>query len=117
MIEGLKERWIDALYSGEYKQGHAYLCKGDEYCCLGVLFDIESDTDWLDVSEKHPCGLKTVWQAEGTDACDKTQGVAMPPNSFLRKIGLSLDDAAHLAELNDGGYSFNELAEEINNLT
>ena len=34
----IKEKWLTALRSGEYKQGKYYL-KNDNncYCCLGVL--------------------------------------------------------------------------------
>ncbi len=41
MNKEIKEKWLKALRSGEYKQGRGYLRKesGDEdrYCCLGVL--------------------------------------------------------------------------------
>lgn len=30
-------KWIAALRSGKYKQGSGYLCRGDRYCCIGVL--------------------------------------------------------------------------------
>ena len=41
----IKALWLDALRSGEYKQGKAYLKKedrkgGHQYCCLGVLCDV-----------------------------------------------------------------------------
>ena len=41
----LKQKWITALLSGEYKQGRYVLCEvkfdgTKEYCCLGVLAEI-----------------------------------------------------------------------------
>lgn len=51
----IKKRWIEALRSGEYKQGLAKLKSinpnnGEEYyCCLGVLCDLyrkEKDVFW-----------------------------------------------------------------------
>lgn len=37
----IKEKWIAALKSGEYKQGTGCLRDADDnYCCLGVLGDI-----------------------------------------------------------------------------
>lgn len=40
----IKKLWVEALRSGEYKQGKGYLkdVTGDEpaYCCLGVLTDL-----------------------------------------------------------------------------
>lgn len=36
-----KEKWVDALRSGEYKQGRGQLRNDDgTYCCLGVLADL-----------------------------------------------------------------------------
>lgn len=42
MNKDIKERWIKALRSGEYKQGIYVLKNGDTYCCLGVLCDLYS---------------------------------------------------------------------------
>ena len=42
MDQELKAKWVDALRSGEYKQGKERLHNlGDNsYCCLGVLADV-----------------------------------------------------------------------------
>lgn len=38
-----KQRWVDALRSGEYEQGqHAMNCQG-KFCCLGVLEEIAKE--------------------------------------------------------------------------
>jgi hypothetical protein len=42
----LKEAWIKALRSGEYKQGKRWLKKDDKFCCLGVLCDVIDGTKW-----------------------------------------------------------------------
>jgi hypothetical protein len=31
-----KQKWVEALRSGEYEQGSDALYKGGKYCCLGV---------------------------------------------------------------------------------
>jgi hypothetical protein len=37
----VKQKWIEALKSGEYKKGDGTLKTSDnEYCCLGVLCDV-----------------------------------------------------------------------------
>lgn len=36
----LQLKWIEALESGEYKQGKGQLRDGDQYCCLGVACDV-----------------------------------------------------------------------------
>jgi len=36
----IKEKWLEALRSGDYEQGEGGLHKGETFCCLGVLCDI-----------------------------------------------------------------------------
>lgn len=42
----IKKQWVEALRSGEYKQGYRTLARltdddsGKEYCCLGVLCEL-----------------------------------------------------------------------------
>lgn len=36
----LKAKWVAALRSGKYEQGHEYLNKDGKFCCLGVLCDV-----------------------------------------------------------------------------
>lgn len=38
---GIKAQWLAALRSGDYKQGADYLCRDDQYCCLGVLSKLQ----------------------------------------------------------------------------
>lgn len=43
----LKAQWLDALRSGEYKQGKEMLRTQDNsYCCLGVLCDVVDPDGW-----------------------------------------------------------------------
>lgn len=46
MNQEVKTKWIQALRSGKYKQGFGVLRGEDCYCCLGVLCDLNEDTDW-----------------------------------------------------------------------
>jgi hypothetical protein len=43
MNAAIKERWIDALISGEYEQTEDVLKDDVGFCCLGVLCDIVKD--------------------------------------------------------------------------
>lgn len=44
----LKQKWLEALRSGRYRQGKNVLrTSQDEFCCLGVLCDIVSPNGWL----------------------------------------------------------------------
>lgn len=40
----IKKLWVDALRSGEYKQGKGRLKDEDKFCCLGVLCDLHAKT-------------------------------------------------------------------------
>ncbi len=45
MRKAVKKRWIEALTSGEYKQGKKALkTKRGSFCCLGVLCDLYGKT-------------------------------------------------------------------------
>jgi hypothetical protein len=46
MNKELKQKWIDALCSGDYPQTQSELCNSGGYCCLGVLCDIVDNTKW-----------------------------------------------------------------------
>lgn len=47
----IKRKWIEALQSGKYQQCTRALCDREEaptqYCCLGVLWDLEGRPDNL----------------------------------------------------------------------
>jgi hypothetical protein len=50
----IKQKWVNALRSGEYEQSKGYLYSEDGYCCLGVLCDIyckETNQEWTTVNE------------------------------------------------------------------
>jgi hypothetical protein len=40
MNQDLLKKWIQALRSGEYKQGRNFLNREDEFCASGVLCDV-----------------------------------------------------------------------------
>lgn len=49
MDQVIKEKWIAALESGEYKQCNGQLSYKDGFCCLGVLTDLylkETNQEW-----------------------------------------------------------------------
>jgi hypothetical protein len=51
MNQEIKKKWIEALRSGDYKQGRGWLRDHDgNYCCLGVLMevqDVDDDASWV----------------------------------------------------------------------
>lgn len=46
MNKEVKEKWIAALRSGNYKQCKGMLRSSDGFCCLGVLCDVLYPEDW-----------------------------------------------------------------------
>lgn len=44
-----KQKWLDALRSGKYKQGTGVLRdQYNRFCCLGVLCDVYDNSRWSD---------------------------------------------------------------------
>lgn len=50
-------RWVEALRSGEYKQGKHALHPKDTFCCLGVACDISGLGSWTDGAYDHKGGI------------------------------------------------------------
>lgn len=51
----VKQKWIDALRSGEYQQDRCSLKTLKGFCCLGVLTDLylkEKNKDWVYTTQK-----------------------------------------------------------------
>jgi hypothetical protein len=102
----IKKKWIEALRSGEYKQGKGYLNQGDNYCCLGVLCDIAVKSG-LDVN---------VDTAYGVTHFDGRNGAL--PRKVQDWAGLNAIDPVvagqHLASWNDDfDKSFDDIAKLI----
>jgi len=95
----LRRRWVEALESGGYAQGLGYLRDGDgQFCCLGVLCDLVGEP-WVYHDEM------------GWYSFDGRHG--FPPPHVLEKVGISADVACELANMNDSGSSFMEIADHI----
>ena len=127
----VKQKWIDALRSGDYEQGSEKLRSVSGYCCLGVLCDIysrEHDTQWefrgydelSDETNPHPMDY---WYFDGHSE--------FLPESVMNWAGLKThnpsvrvdiednfgDDNSfytdEIANVNDSGYTFNDLSKII----
>lgn len=94
----IKNKWLEALRSGNYKQCTGYLHKGEGYCCLGVLEDILG-AEW----ELAPGSANTVYRPVGT------QSIYMTSYSFDDSLN-SIDIINQAAIMNDNGKSFSQIA-------
>ena len=132
----LKQRWLTALRSGEYEQGHEYLARldrGEEkpaFCCLGVLCAAEGFQHTIvgdgdepqymryfdftfpitnavenDIDEE----LKNDYTSEYWDK--KVTGTDYLPVRLFD--GLDYNVQRELAEMNDNGKTFAQIADWI----
>jgi len=106
------KKWIEALRSGQYKQGIYSLRnhnddEDDTFCCLGVACDLFAEE------------VGGEWQRAGDDykfqiVDNQHYGVSFMPSPMVEYLGLSdgfLNDK--LSAMNDGEYSFEQIADEI----
>ena len=104
--------WTAALRSGKYYQGTGYLNCNEEFCCLGVLCDLYMKHVGHDKMPVKVFNDKTVCY----DTSKEVLPAVVQEWAGMRTAIGSLpdpDENTSLAELNDGGYSFEELAKVI----
>jgi hypothetical protein len=99
MLKKVKDKWVAALRSGDYKQGRNKMRSfEDEFCCLGVLCDIVDKSTWRPYNHGYY----------------KHDGVASLPSDSIRKeVKITDTQVSELAELTDSGKDFKEIADYI----
>lgn len=85
-----KAKWIAALRGGKYKQAQGALRAAHGFCCLGVLCDVIAPEEW-------------------DGGVFRAQEVFLPEPLSNDIGGKDID----LAEMNDSGLSFAEIADWI----
>jgi len=129
-----KAQWVAALRSGKYQQARGILCSvrfsKRSYCCLGVLSDLavaDGVGQWLKLDPEY-----LSYSIDGTESnsvsgyyADTIQVWAGTRNEFSDdeaetaisfsyiKDGERLRQAESLADLNDGGFTFDQIADLI----
>lgn len=89
----VKQEWIKALRSGEYKQTWEVLRCGTAYCCLGVLCDLDA-------------------KFRGTEF--QTEADISLPSEMLERFGLAASEEGDLMDRNDRMmWSFKKIADYI----
>lgn len=114
MNKEYKQPWIDALRSGNFKQGRNKLESQGKYCCLGVLCEvmqipkIEKDEEALVSVGVKKAKPYSEYEYEG----DKFKEYF--PEGLRNKVSLSCEDMDYLVEMNDESKcSFEHIAEYI----
>ena len=107
----IKQRWVEALRSGNYIQGTGFLRQdrdgtpGDKWCCLGVLCDLAAQDGYGHWEGDSIVGV----YVDGLEHKVET----MPSDLILEWSGVAATDADALANMNDNGDSFATIAEHI----
>jgi hypothetical protein len=101
----IKTKWLEALRSGRYAQTQALLRDTKGYCCLGVLCDIVDPDEWAQVED--------CVEDPPVDCFLHHGSKTMPDDFVLCGVDLRGVDADTLANLNDNGKSFAEIADFI----
>lgn len=106
------EKWVQALRSGEFVQGHGALCRDGRYCCLGVLAELavrEGVLGKYDTENRHG----SVFTRFGSDG----ERSFLPREVFewadLSSDNPIIDSTDSLASLNDNGVPFEMIADII----
>jgi hypothetical protein len=94
------DKWLDALESGAYQQCRGRLRGGDRFCCLGVGCDVSGIDRWVN---------DPGWESKGMYL---GHGGLMPPE-VMEWFGITEISFGVLAELNDSGWTFAQIANYI----
>ena len=104
----IKQKWLNALRSGDYQQTQNRLHDKNGFCCLGVLCDLYGKENNVE------------WELPGRyDAYAFQDMVTSLPLSVMEWVGVENDNPCvtagpyTLAELNDTGSTFNEISDLI----
>lgn len=94
--------WIKALRSGAYKKIVGTLRSGDQFCATGVLCDL------------HAKEYEIEWKMRSLMRSDLYMlHSSSPPDEVLRWAGISYQQSVSIADWNDKGMSFKEIATHI----
>lgn len=109
MYKVWKEKWLEALRSGKYKQGKNHLQDNDNnFCCLGVLCDIYDPSKW-----------EKIFNVADAYTYNRESSSILPENIAyilgIGRFGYYVEEGTlfSLTELNDQGSTFSEIADVI----
>jgi hypothetical protein len=111
MQQELLVKWLEALRSGEIKQGIDALCYSDgSMCCLGVLVKVAGFEFIVDEDDEEAWPLSV----KGMTSENNMPVSEFPPTAWMQEIGLDYKFAQELAGDNDSeGMTFAEIADKI----
>lgn len=125
MHKEIAEKWVAELRSGKYPQTTRYLRDGAGFCCLGVLCEVALKNDVkLKITSDRMNGIYSYDDEENVlpNRVRWWAGVKEHnpnvPEPYAEKIHhedheYEPESFSYLAELNDNGYTFDEIADII----
>jgi hypothetical protein len=108
--------WCEALESGEYEQGEGRLRnEQNEFCCLGILCNMHAQAKLkLSKEQTNPNEYFGNDQYPPAVVWKTWAGMKTNDGSFIEGVDEDgFEDSNDLANLNDGGESFAEIAKII----
>jgi hypothetical protein len=112
----VRQRWLDALRSGKYEQAtHVLRTEDDKYCCLGVLCEVIDPEGWNPgkIVRVDAGGIGYQKVAARVYLTDGRAYSQVPPNEILAVAGLTERFGNLLAEFNDAGETFEQIAKRV----
>lgn len=97
-----RTKWLNALESGRYKQTKNDLCKEGKYCCLGVAGKVLRINDNELLHRSMPSDLENSQKY---------------PKAFIISATQNSDFSNELANMNDEGSTFKQIAAYIRSNT
>lgn len=123
MNQEFKKEWLVALRSGEYNQAVHQLKTPDGYCCLGVACELLAKEGVVNATKRNgELSFDEEYQTLPKDAMNYMGVIDTNPDittSWMTSIerdrmrGKIVGGRVSLAELNDNGYSFAQIADLI----
>ena len=105
----IREKWLAALESGEYKQCQGSLKTNDGFCCLGVLCDLhakETGKEWK---------IGPFKKMEKMEYLNEANYLPIEVQNWadMDSYNHHLYNNGFLSHINDSGASFNQIADII----
>lgn len=121
MNKEIKDKWVKALTSGKYKQTTSFLKDNVGYCCLGVLCDIyRKETKkgvWVRDEDNNAFAFKVEYYSEyellPKEVKEWANLTSINPTVTLGENEGHSFGIPTLADINDNGKSFKDIAEII----
>lgn len=110
----IKASWTAALRSGKYPQVRGRLRTSEGFCCLGVYCDLAEPESWTSIHTFGPHERVSWWHNffSGTPVYENL-AVHKALYQLYTISGVQIPVEDILIEMNDGGNSFTEIADWI----